>query len=265
MKKNTLKVMVIAVFAMLLLSPLVQAYESSDYSITIPEKYEKEVEDGVVSFINEDNKTFIAIVKISEENVNEEDFYTEDVLNSMNKAANEYFDTIIIPSLEKDENGNDTGIKYGYPSGENAMITTFTKNNYKCIDISRGIVLVDSKNSHEGGENRDEVFALRYIYTIQNGKLYGIVGFTKEVSDFEKIVKTLTFKTPKAEESKTEESKDEIKKEEQKDEVKEQVKQEEKNKKDNTPKTGTVDLIYYAAGIMIIAGIGIIKIKNTID
>jgi len=192
--KNSCKKIFVALFTVLFMTTIAHAYETSNYTIDIPDNLTKmDMEEGVV-FVNEDEDFFVGIIELDGKDLTDDDFYTDEVKDAMKQTADEYFDRDMIPSFENDETGNPTGIKYMGPTGENALIQDFTKNKYKSIDISRGIILRDTNIADD--ESADKIYGLRYIYTLQNGTLYGVVGFYENLEDFNAIVDTLTFKTP---------------------------------------------------------------------
>ena len=251
MKNKTIKLISILVITLILASQAVFAASEKPYTVELKNGFTEEA-DGVYAS-DENGVVFIIETDPSEEEKNEEYFYSnkslEDGLKDLNDGTAKEMAKDILKGMFADEYSEEEIeqmvdlIKIEVKKKE---ISTFTKNNYKCLHYVINFSI------------EDETYLVMDIYgTLKNEKIYMLVSYTEpEKNDGAKnLINSFTFvekEEPKTEETKSEEVKEEPKSEEVKEEpkteepkseVKEETKKDEAKSevKEDTKKEETKD------------------------
>ena len=255
MKNKTIKLISILAIILILASQTVFAASEKPYTVELKNGFE-EVSDGV--YVSDGNGfVFIIESEADETEKNEEFFYSNDYLNAVASTMQEMFtkDTmksvLLALNLEGiNEENVDEIVNSMEISIKKKEVTTFSKNNYKCLHFVFG-VSIDGEAAFD-----EELYA-----TVKGDNDYVVMDVTDVGGNnaVNELVNSFTFvekeepksEEPKSEESKSEEPKseevkEEPKSEEAKPEVKEETKSEEKKSeevkseevKDTTVKEG---------------------------
>ena len=260
MKNKTIKLISILAIILILASQTVFAASEKPYTVELKNGFE-EVSDGV--YVSDGNGfVFIIESEADETEKNEEFFYSNDYLNAVASTMQEMFtkDTmksvLLALNLEGiNEENVDEIVNSMEISIKKKEVTTFSKNNYKCLHFVFG-VSIDGEAAFD-----EELYA-----TVKGDNDYVVMDVTDVGGNnaVNELVNSFTFvekeepkteepkseepksEEPKSEVSKSQEVKEEPKSEEAKTEVKEETKSEEKKSeevkseevKDTTVKEG---------------------------
>ena len=226
MKNKTIKLISILAIILILASQTVFAASEKPYTVELKNGFE-EVSDGV--YVSDGNGfVFIIESEADETEKNEEFFYSNDYLNAVASTMQEMFtkDTmksvLLALNLEGiNEENVDEIVNSMEISIKKKEVTTFSKNNYKCLHFVFG-VSIDGEAAFD-----EELYA-----TVKGDNDYVVMDVTDVGGNnaVNELVNSFTFvekEEPKTEEPKSEEVKEEPKSEEAKPEVKEETKSEE--------------------------------------
>ena len=226
MKNKTIKLISILAIILILASQTVFAASEKPYTVELKNGFE-EVSDGV--YVSDGNGfVFIIESEADETEKNEEFFYSKDYLNAVASTMQEMFtkDTmksvLLALNLEGiNEENVDEIVNSMEISIKKKEVTTFSKNNYKCLHFVFG-VSIDGEAAFD-----EELYA-----TVKGDNDYVVMDVTDVGGNnaVNELVNSFTFvekEEPKTEEPKSEEVKEEPKSEEAKPEVKEETKSEE--------------------------------------